>query len=94
MVDVGNKIELSGEVVTTDAGKFTVELREIYVDGEWKLIDPVKEIEFATTDYNDALTPQELDVVKRLAEKYKDQTGISQCEKVLLESIVSKLKEV
>lgn len=94
MVDVGNKIELSGQVVETDAGKFTVELREIFVDNEWKLIDPVKTAEFATTDYNESLTPQELAIVKQLADKYKEQQGICQREKVLLQSIASKLKEV
>lgn len=94
MVDVGNKIELSGQVVETDAGKFTVELREIFVDNEWKLIDPVKTVDFATTDYNESLTPQELAIVKQLADKYKEQQGICQREKVLLQSIASKLKEV
>lgn len=94
MVDVGNKIELSGQVVETDAGKFTVELREIFVDNEWKLIDPVKTVDFATTDYNESFTPQELAIVKQLADKYKEQQGICQREKVLLQSIASKLKEV
>jgi hypothetical protein len=94
MIEVGNSIEIKGEITATSTTGFTVTMSEAYIDSQWRAFTGTKTIDIATSDYGTSLTPQELALCKLLAEANKTSSTLTLDQQVIAQSIIAKLPTV
>ena len=51
MIEIGSAVKFNGAVSAIDTGTFTVNIKEFFIDGQWKRFIEPRAVEIATTDY-------------------------------------------
>ncbi len=92
MIEIGSAVKFNGAVSAIDTGTFTVNIKEFFIDGQWKRFIEPRAVEIATTDYDNHLTASELTFISNSLERLMRNTNFDENEKEVADSIVKKLK--
>ena len=92
MIEVGSVVKFNGSVSAIDTGTFSVNIKEFFIDGQWKRFIEPRIVEIATTDYDNHLTTSELTFISSALERLMRNTNFEDCEKEVADSIIKKLK--
>ena len=93
MINVGDKVKLNGTITAAVAGSIDIEIKDFFIDGEWKsLTTPISQ-SISSTEYTSTFTSAELAQIKKWADKDSKLTTICDDDMALIKSIASKLKD-
>lgn len=91
MIDVNDKVRLTGFVKETGTGTFTISVEEFFVDGEWFKFTEPRDIEVKSEEYTEELTSLELKYIKDKAVKDACSTTLCTDDLEVVKSIAKKL---
>lgn len=92
MIEVGSAVKFNGAVSSLGTASFGVAINEFLIDEQWKRFIAPKQVEIATSDYDDHLTTTELNFITNTLEKMQSATNFNNFEKDVARAIVKKLK--
>lgn len=92
MIEVGSEVKFNGAVSSIGASAYNVDVKEFFIDKQWRRFVEPKVVSIATTDYDNHLTLSELAFIQTSIERIAKTMPIEDSDRAVADSIIKKLR--